>query len=187
MKIFRNSVLLLLPLLLCSCGKPQEGIPDSTDAPTEGADWGDIQVTVETVQISPDALKAADYTVPVRIRLDKNSGISYSEWGVQADAGCVLSVDEENDESDFGVYYAVSDSKDFLWTAWATSSKSDTNTGILLTVDVKVPEDAASGDFYGLRYADTSMADKAHIWKSTDADWVSADSVTWTDGGISIE
>lgn len=144
-----------------------------------------LHITVETVDVSLDDLKANDYTVPLLISIDKNPGINYSEWGLKLDERCTYTADES------GMKYAtvsfINDEKHFLWTAWTSGADIKTATGSLLTLYVTVPQDAKPGTTYSVEYADWSLANAAHIWQGGDNDWVSTDQVSWTDGGVVIQ
>ena len=146
---------------------------------------GKLQITVETVEITVDELKAQDYTVPVLVTIDKNPGITYSEWGLKLDERCTYTADSEG--LDFSTVYYINDARHFLWTAWTSGAELKTKTGSLLQVNVKLPMDAQPGTTYTLAYADWSLADAAHIWQSPDQDWVKANEIGWVDGGVVVK
>ena len=162
---------------------------DGSDAPPVAATQADpanseklLHITVEDVKISRSELAASDYTVPVLITLDKNPGITYSEWGLYVDGKCTFTANK--DTTVFHPEFYINDEKHFIWTAWMSSS-IDTNTGSMLELQVKLPMDAAPGSHYPITYADTSQADKPHLWQG-DSDWASLGNVDWTDGGITV-
>lgn len=174
---------------------------ENSDAETTPVKKGDIHIAIETVTVTAEEVKAADYIVPVCVRLENNSGITYSEWGLKYDTRCTLTaetgiddLDEEflaQKEENFylifngGLYYSINEEKHFLWTAWASGMKEFTKTGDMMVLFVKLPMDVTSGETYSIEYADWSLADKSHIWQGS-TDWVSTDSVTWENGGITI-
>ena len=166
-------------------GAPSEFLPDGSSpiAEDDGAAEELLHVTVENVKISVDELKAQDYTVPVTVIIDKNPGITYSEWGLNIDSKCTFTA--TSDGLPFNTVSATNDENHFLWTAW-TSTSNDETTGALLQVDVKLPMDAAPGSTYTISYADTSFADKPHVWSSSANDYAAAGQVGWTDGGITV-
>lgn len=193
---FRNTAIFLAlglcAALLTGCGGEEktssvsEDIAATQESAIEGVVQGKHHITVETVEISAADLKAQDYTVPVYIRLDKNAGITYSEWGAQIDDRCTFSVDDEADDLAMTVYFAENAEEHFLWTAWASGGGVNDRTGNILRVLVKLPMNAAAGDFYTVDYADWSLADKGHAWSCNDSDWAESGDVTWTDGGVRV-
>lgn len=193
MKAMQAAALLLPALLLCGCAGKEtavsrqetarmenEGVTDAAPA------TGDIHITVESCTVTEEELARTDRTVPVRISLDQNSGLVYSEWGIRMDERCLFDVDAESDEPVIEEYYSVSNENHFLWTAWASGRDNDTLTGVILVLNVQLPEDAAAGDVYTVDYADMSLVDKPHVWQTKSQDWVKAGSVTWTDGTITV-
>ncbi|MDE5884783.1 MAG: hypothetical protein K2H29_06905 [Oscillospiraceae bacterium] len=144
----------------------------------------DIHVTIESVEVTLDELKAQDYVVPVMITLDENSGIAYSEWGALVDERCKFTAD--NKKTSYSVYYSINEEKHFMWTAWSSGPQIEDSPGSLLQLNVTIPEDAAVGDHYGIEYQSMSMANKPHVWSSDTDSWVDDGYVTWTDGGITI-
>lgn len=160
---------------------PEESLPVAEDDNSTSEEL--LHVTVENVRISVDELKAQDYTVPVMVILDKNAGITYSEWGLNIDTKCTFTA--TNNGLAFNTVYAINDEDHFLWTAWTSGSEA-TATGELLEVDVKLPMDAAPGSTYNISYADMSLADKPHVWSNSASDYVAAGQVGWTDGSIVV-
>lgn len=144
----------------------------------------DIHVTIESVEVTLDELKAQDYIVPVMITLDENSGITYSEWGAKVDERCKFTAD--NQETSYSIYYSINDDKHFMWTAWSSGSQIRDSSGSLLQLNVVIPEDAAVGDHYGIEYQSMSMMEKPHVWSNDTDAWVDDGYVTWTDGGITV-
>ena len=145
---------------------------------------GSLHVSIETVSISLDQLKAQDYTVPVLVTLDKNPGVIYTEWGLHIDPKCTFTAD--SDECKVQTVHVENAEKHFLWTAWTTASLFK-GTGSLLEVQLKLPLDAKAGDTYTITYADTSLADKGDIWNDGSTDYANIDGgVTWTNGGVKV-
>ncbi|MDE7121173.1 MAG: hypothetical protein K2O42_03330 [Oscillospiraceae bacterium] len=144
----------------------------------------DIHVTIESIEVTLDELKAQDYVVPVMILLEENSGITYSEWGASVDERCKFTADNEG--TSYSVYYSINDEKHFMWTAWSSGSQIEDTPGKLLQLQVVIPEDAAVGDHYEVKYQSVSMADKPHVWSNDTDSWVDDGYVTWTDGGITV-
>lgn len=157
-----------------------------TEAATEAVTKGKVHINVETVEISLADLQAQNYTVPLIISMDENAGINYAEWGLSVDERCTFAVDEKNRDLAIKVYHAINEEQHFLWTAWAAAGEPDTQTGPILHLNVTVPKDAKTGDFYAVDYADWSLADKPHAWSSDDNNWSENGDVTWVDGGIQI-
>ncbi len=167
-------------------GTPTEILPEDTPPVAETTDAASeelLHVTVETVEISVDTLKEQDYTVPVMVTLDKNPGITYFEWGLNIDSKCTFTA--TSDGLPFNTVSALNEENHFLWTAWISTTNVE-STGEMLQVDVKLPMDAAPGSTYPITYADTSFADKPHVWSNSDNDYVAAAQVGWTDGGITV-
>ena len=157
-------------------------MPDTPVVPP--ANSGKLHVTVETVSITMDELKAQDYKVPLIVTLDKNPGIIYSEWGLHIDPKCTFTADSENCK--FQTVHVENAEQHFLWTAWTTASVYD-KIGSLLEVELKLPMDAKPGDTYTVTYADTSLADKGDVWNDGSTDYAAEKGgVTWTDGGVKI-
>ena len=150
-----------------------------------GNENGKLHITVETVEVSLDDLKAKDYTVPVKVMLDKNPGITYSEWGLKLDNRCTYTADSKG--LDFATVSYINDSKAFLWTAWTSGAQLADYTGSLLCVNVKLPLDAQPGTTYTLEYADWSLADAPHLWQSTSQNWVEANEIGWVNGGVTVK
>ncbi len=175
MKLRNTAVFLTLCLcsaLLCGCGK------DGDSAARDTA----MQITIESKELSMETLQAQDYTVELYVTLDKNSGVTYSEWGISFDER--LTVTANSKGLPFNTVSSVNDEKHFLWTAWASASVDDT-TGELLQLVVTLPEDARAGDSYAFTYADVSAADKPHVWQG-DKNWVEENEVSWTNGVITL-
>ena len=163
---------------------PDDDSEDAVPVPEPPADSGKLHVSVATVDISMDQLKAQDYKVPVLVTLDKNPGIIYSEWGLHIDPKCTFTSD--SDECKFKTVYVNNDEQHFVWTAWVNSAVY-TKTGSLLQVELKLPMDAKPGDFFTVGYADTSLAKKGDVWSDGETDYANMDGgVTWTDGGVNI-
>lgn len=158
--------------------------PDAAKPKADNAS-AKLHVTIETVDVSLDELKAQDYTVPLVVTLDKNPGITYSEWGLKLDSRCTYTTDSKG--LDFSTVSFINDEKHFLWTAWTSGAQVTDYDGSLLKLNVKLPMDAKSGDSYQIAYADVSLADAAHIWVGGDNDWVKSGQVGWTDGGVNVK
>ncbi len=196
---YRNTGICLALLLLvaamtgCSNGKDapassaEESKSEVSDATEKKPAEGKHHITVHSVELTLQELKAKDYVVPVCVSLDKNAGITYSEWGVNVDKRCTFTVDEETDDLAFAVYHSINEKESFMWTAWASGSEVITKTGNLIWLNVTLPRTAAAGDSYAITYADWSKADKPHVWNSTENDWVKDNAVTWTDGSITVK
>lgn len=196
MKLRNTAILLtLFAVMLTGCGKGEQTASQAGDTAqltaeqnaAQSAEQGKHHITVETVEISVADLKAQDYTVPVYVSLDRNAGVTYSEWGVKMDSRCTFTADNSEIDMVMAVYHSINDAEHFLWTAWASAGTPVTRTGHILRLDVKLPMSAAAGDEYTIEYADWSLADKAHIWSGeNDVDWAENGDVTWTDGGIIV-
>ena len=157
-------------------------IPDNKTRPDGTAD---IHVTIENVEVSLEELKTNEYIVPVYVALDQNSGINYAEWGAFYDARCTIEQVPFDDEVDFDTVCSVNAEKHFFWTAWATANDNP-HTGNLIRLDVTLPQDVKAGDVFEITYSPVSMADKPHIWNSSQNNWVTDGVVGWTDGGITV-
>lgn len=157
-----------------------------TESSTEAVTRGRIHINVETVEISLAELKEQDYVVSVVVTLEENAGVNYTEWGLSVDDRCALAVGKSDEALAMTVYHAINEEQNFLWTAWASAGDPNEETGPILVLDITIPEDAKSGDFYTVDYADWSLADKAHVWSSDDNDWGENGDVSWADGGIAI-
>ncbi|MBR3629228.1 MAG: hypothetical protein IKN55_01990 [Oscillospiraceae bacterium] len=148
------------------------------------ANSGKIHVTVESVSVTMEELKAQNYTVPVLVTIDKNPGIIYSEWGLHIDPKCTFTSTSEGCR--FQTVHVENAEQHFLWTAWTTATPYD-KIGTLLEVELTLPMDAKPGDSYTITYADTSLADKGNVWSDGSTDYGTQDNgVTWTDGGVTI-
>lgn len=150
-----------------------------------GASGGKLQISVQTVEVDADQLKSKDYTVDLLITLDKNPGITYSEWGLQLDKRCTYTAD--TDDLPIDTVFFINDASTFLWTAWTSGSKVTSKTGGILKLHVKLPRDAKSGSSYPITYADTSLQPAPHIWQNSDDDWVSSKEVGWINGGVIVK
>ena len=207
MKFFKTGVFLLLTCcLLTACGQTvsqesetdtasvaetaEETVPESSavDIPenkTRPDGTADIHVTIESVEVSLEELKANEYIVPVYVALDQNAGINYAEWGAFYDARCNIEQVPFDEKVSFDTVCSVNTEKHFFWTAWATANDNP-HTGNLIRLDVTLPEDAKAGDVFAVTYSPVSMADKPHVWNSSQNNWVAEGVVGWTDGGITV-
>ncbi len=179
----------MLAAMLTGCKKEEVPTPSTTDSTTEATQatvQGKHHITVESVEISLSELKAQNYTVPVYVRLDKNAGVNYSEWGLIVDKRCTFTVNENAEDLAFTVYHSINEKEHFIWTAWASGTEVSTKTGNLICLNVTLPRAAAAGDSFLLEYADWSKADTPHLWNSPDNKWAESGDVTWTDGIITI-
>lgn len=141
-----------------------------------------LHITVPSAEVTLDELKENDYMVILTVGLDKNPGITTSQWGLKFDNRC--SVVAENENMIIGTVCAVNDESHFLWTAWG--GQGTDSTGGILMLGVTLPENAAPGDTYSLTYADTSAVGGAHQWKNLNSDYVEMDAVGWTNGVITV-
>lgn len=195
MKLRRTAIFAILfaamALSMTGCGGGAASGTDPTDAPqstaaTEPIQMGDIHVTIDSVSISLSDLKAKDYTVPVYISLDSNSGITYSEWGALVDARCTFTASNSTKNNlIISEYYSINDEMHFIWNAWAAAADM-TDTGNILLLHVTLPKNTKAGDTFPITYADWSMGDTPHKWMGSSNDWAVAGSVTWADGGITV-
>ena len=141
-------------------------------------------ITIDTVEISEEELKAQDYIVTLYVNLEKNAGISYSEWGLSYDERCEMSANVRR--LDYNTVYAFNDEKPFLWTAWSGGAQIYDYETPVLQLEMKLPEDATTGDFFPVKYESVSLADKPHKWSDGEHDWVALDAVSWNDGGVKV-
>ncbi|MEE5993069.1 MAG: hypothetical protein V3G42_07480 [Oscillospiraceae bacterium] len=141
-------------------------------------------ITIDTVEISEEELKAQDYTVPVSVTLEKNAGITYSEWGLSYDDRC--EVKASTTRLEYNTVYAFSEDKPFLWTAWSGGAQVFEYESPVLNLSVRLPEDAMVGDFYPIKYESISQANSPHKWSDGTNDWVAMDAVSWNDGGVKV-
>ncbi len=165
--------------------KPAQSASDSKLATKGGAASGKLQVSVQTAEVTLDQLKASDYTVDLLVSLDKNPGITYSEWGLKLDSRCTYTADSKN--LPIETIHSISDENHFIWTAWTSGLSVTTETGGILTLHVKLPRDAKSGSAYPVTYADTSLQPAPHIWQTSEDNWVTAKQVGWTNGGVIVK
>lgn len=164
---------------------PPKAASDSKLATRGGASAGKLQIGIQTVEVTPEQLKSNDYTVDLLVSLDKNPGITYSEWGLHLDKRCSYTAD--SDGLPIETIYSISDTEHFLWTAWTSGSNVTSKTGGMLTLHVKLPRDAKSGTSYPVTYADTSLQPAPHIWQSADNNWVISKQVSWVNGGVVVK
>ena len=143
-----------------------------------------IVITVDTIEISPEQLKEQDYIVTLKISLEKNAGISYSEWGLSYDDRCEVMAD--TDGLSYNTVYAFSENKPLLWTAWSGGAQIATSESAILNFSMKLPEDASIGDFYAVNYESMSQANMPHKWSDGTNDWVAMNAVSWNDGGVKV-
>ena len=158
----------------------------ATSADTPGSSTNDkLHITIETAEVTIDELKAQDYVVPLVITLDKNPGITYSEWGLKLDERCTYDYSQKG--MDFSTTAYINDKVHFLWTAWTSGEEPVSDDGSLLTLLVTVPRDATPGTTYPICYADWSKNNAPHVWTGGSNDWVAQKAVGWTDGGVVIK
>ena len=150
-----------------------------------GSAQGKLQISIPTAEVTVDQLKANDYKVDLLISLDKNPGITYSEWGLNLDRHCTYTADSKG--LPIQTIYSISDKHHFLWTAWTSGLTATDETGGMLTLHVTLPRDAKSGSSYPVTYADTSLKPAPHIWQSNDSNWVASGEVGWVSGGVVVK
>ena len=174
--------------------KPAATAPAATEKPAAsgnqlatkgGAASGKLQILVPTAEVTTAELKANDYTVDLLITLDKNPGITYSEWGLNLDKRCTYTADIEG--LPINTVFSISDSAHFIWTAWTSGNTVTKKTGGMLRLHVKLPRDAKSGSTYPITYADQSLQPAPHIWQDDASNWVSSKEVGWTNGGVIVK
>lgn len=173
------------PAATAPTAAPKPASSASQLATKGGAASGKLQITIPTVEVTAEELKANDYTVDLLITLDKNPGITYSEWGLHLDSNCTYTADTDGLPID--TVYSISDSSHFMWTAWTSGSVTTKKTGGMLRLHAKLPRDAKSGSTYPVTYADMSLQPAAHIWQDGGSNWVSSKSVGWTNGGVVVK
>ena len=201
-----TAAVLAMALLLTGCGSAPKTNSVSTEAPAvstenvensvenvenSGADSekgqnsadSPLRVTVESVEISVETLKAQQYQVPLKITIDVNPGITYSEWGCAVHAPA-KAIEASAEGADFSTVAAVADDGSAIWTAWSSGLELVTDPGLLLTLTVQLPEDAAPGDTFTVEYLETSPSGKPHAWSDGTNDW--AGDHIGTDGIITV-
>lgn len=187
-------LLLLLALTGCGSGNEESSTPveDSTSSAAsqdlvENEDYTPadekIHVTIESKEVTLDELKNTNNKVALVVSIDKNPGITNTQWGIKLDKSCSMEADSSG--CYFATVSAVNDETHFLWTAWA-STQLNTSTGSLLNVYVKLPMDAAPGSTYTVAYADSSATGASHQWTDGTNDWAATDAVGWTNGTITV-
>lgn len=173
------------PAATAPTAAPKPASSASQLATKGGASSGKLQITVPTAEVTAEELKANDYTVDLLITLDKNPGITYSEWGLHLDSRCTYTADTEGLPID--TVFFINDSSNFMWSAWTSGNETTKKTGGMLRLHVKLPRDAKSGSTYPVTYADQSLQPAPHIWQNGDSNWVSSKNVGWTNGGVVVK
>ena len=143
-----------------------------------------IVITVDTVEVTLDELKEQNYVVPLYVTLEKNAGVTYSEWGLSYDERCKMTAD--TDQLNYSTVYAFSSNNPFLWTAWSGGSQIFTYESPILRLYMRLPEDAMVGDFYAVNYESISQANMPHKWSDGKNNWVAMNAVSWNDGGVRV-
>lgn len=141
-----------------------------------------LHVTIESVEVTLDELNEHEHEVPLKIKLDKNQGVTNSEWGLYYDNSCTIVA--TNYEMIMNTVHAINEENHFLWTAWAGTECTDA--GGILMLYVTLPQDTAPGDTYHFSYADTAATGSPHKWICNGDNYVDADAVGWTNGTITV-
>ena len=204
MKIWKSVVLCaaaLAMLPLAGCAKTEEtqespaDVQTGTQAQTEAQDeetqpphsnGEGVHIHVDSVEITENALHAQNNTVQIAVTLEENAGITYAEWGIIMDPRCTFTKDEHNENVTIPVYESINDEEHFMWTAWTSGVQVSTDTGCMIVLNVQLPEIAAAGDVYTVKYANRSLADLPHVWSSDEHNWGDENAVTWDDGAITV-
>ncbi len=141
-----------------------------------------ISVEIDRVTLTMDELAALNYTVPIYVRLTENAGFDAAEFGVQVDERCT--VDEDIKWLDYDDGYAVANEQ-LVWRVLANFDNWN-GTGTILKLNVRLPQETAVGDSFGITYC--GQAYKSHVWNSsrTGVNYVEQDAVEWTDGLIEV-
>ena len=164
-------------------------------------------ITIEQVTVSPDELAAANYQVPVMVKVNPNPGVNALEFGVK----CNLDYEVITKNKEVKKYASlptagdsISDGLDAAMTVksstaepgltWMTYAAADTDETLenFVMLLVKVPEDAKSGDTYVIDYAEVGAGGASkNIFQvkenGTTTDYVKLNDFTVSDGFIKIE
>ena len=138
------------------------------------ADEPDILISIDQKEISLEQLQEANYEVPVFIRLSQNVELNAIEFGLEVDNRCRFEIVTKNAYSqlygeELGINMVAASGSGidgYAWMTWmqqAVYSESQSNLVMLL---VTVPESAAPGDVFPIRYLTVSHSNpnKQHIW-----------------------
>ena len=179
--------------------------PTTPTTPTIPADMPAIEI--EQVTVTLDQLKAANYQVPVMIKIMHNPGVNALEFGVRCDleyttiteseevrayADLPTASDSVADGLDFWMTPKVSTVEPgltWMWGADRDSVESRENIAMLL---VTVPEDAKPGDKFPIYYSSIGAGGASkHIFQvkanGTTVDYIADGNFVGLDGFIAIE
>ncbi len=170
-----------------------------TSALPVNAETSDISLSIDRKEVSLSALQKSNYQVPVFIRISQKVNLNAIEFGVSVDERCRFEVINHDayaalfgENLNIEMSYASSPGVNgFSWLTWMQSSvyyhEDSSNIALLL---VTVPETAAVGDSYAIHYLEQSPINpqKKHLWFNfgTNTNYVLNNSVSWSDGEISI-
>ena len=168
-----------------------------------------VTLEIDQVKLTLDELKAQNYQVPVYINLTDNAGISAVEFGLNVDARITdytlvknATVAKRLGVTAPDVSMTSSTAGAFSWLGLASDSML-TGELSMICVYVTIPQDAAPGDKYDIKYSKDNgahlggTADKSEIWENrakeddmgnavSAADYVAAGTVDVTDGYVYI-
>lgn len=164
-------------------------------------------IAIEQITVSLDELAAANYQVPVMVKVNPNPGVNALEFGVKCDLDytTITKSKELKNYKDLATAGdSIADGLDATMTVkssavepgltWMTFAVADTDETLenFVMLLVKVPEDAKSGDTYAIDYAEVGAGGASkNIFQvkenGTTTDYVNLNDFTGSDGFIKIE
>ena len=120
--------------------------------------------------------------MPLEINLLSDAELTAMRFGIGWDSRLTY-VENLNDKLSF----SVNSSESMAWLSWA-GAESASLAGTLWHPVFQIPENAAPGDVYEVRYREYGAGDSPafHTWKNLTNDYVISGEVSWTDGYIHI-
>ncbi len=153
-----------------------------------------VTIAIDQKTMTVEELAAANYTVPIFVRIEENAGVNAVEFGVEVDDRCTFTVVNNpiaamQQAGEMIAWTMTFETNGQLtWQTWANATV-DTTTGFgIVAYMVTVPEaEAVPGAKFDITYVEE--ASKLNIWNNgiDNVNHVAAGTVDWTDGFIELE
>lgn len=128
--------------------------PKETESPAQP---DVVKIAIDQTELLPEELAAADYVVPVYVRLQQNPGVTAAQFNVYVDSRCTFTSSAGEDVEDTGMVVFgtgfIEENPDIGALCYAGASGSlVSDTGPIIRLDVRVPENARPGDVFPIVY-----------------------------------
>ena len=163
--------------------------------PVHADTWPEVELSIDSTELTLSELADMDYKVPLYVRLDKTPGLTAIEFGITSDLCSYEVINSSSEAKKIGgeallATMVSSTESNFTWVIRSDFSTL-TEPGPLLLLYVTVPESASVGDRYTIAHSDIGYNDTTACYQYSDPDGGGtfidyADSHAWTDGTITI-